>query len=285
VLGSKVVDIENQPGGFSEGLAALARLASGRRVFIKAVSSLTIPAVAAFHRREIAISQRLPRAVPAPRLVDTYDDGTWVALILEPIPGRLPDQPWRRDELDRVLAAVVDLAEILTPSPIDASILGAPRLGGWRALADEPAAVTRLARLNRWAADHIDQLVALEERSALVSAGTTLLHGDLYPFNLMLTADRVFAVDWPHAWIGAPYCDAVTLLANTSLSGIDPQPIAETHPLTRDLDPAHINVFLALHAGFLFRIASTAGPSADPNLLDMMVALGRGSLHWLRDRL
>jgi hypothetical protein len=34
----------------------------------------------------------------------------------------------------------------------------------------------------------------------------------------------------------------------------------------------------------LFKAAVTAGPSADRYLLDMMVALGRASLRWLRER-
>ncbi|MFE9444999.1 phosphotransferase [Streptomyces sp. NPDC006602] len=96
-----------------------------------------------------------------------------------------------------------------------------------------------MEKLSPWAAHHFDDLVALEQYASL--AGSTLLHGDLYPFNITLTADRVFVVDWPHAWVGPRHCDAVTLLASVSLSGVDPQPIAENHRLTRDLEPIQIN--------------------------------------------
>ncbi|MFF1419285.1 aminoglycoside phosphotransferase family protein [Streptomyces sp. NPDC058280] len=282
LLGSKVVRAVSQPGGFSEGLAARVRLANGRRAFVKAASSLTAPAVAEHHRREIAISQRLPREVPAPRLLEAYDDGVWVALVFEEIPGHLPAQPWQRDELDRVLAAVTDVARVLTPSPVDAAFLGKPRLGGWLALANE-GGVKQAEALSPWAADHFDELASLEENASL--AGDTLLHGDLYPFNIMLTAERVFVIDWPHAWIGAPHCDVVTLLSSASLSGVDPQPIADSHPLTRDLDPVRINEVLAMHAGFLLRTAGLFGPAADPHIVNMMVALGLASLRWLRERL
>ncbi|MFC4117948.1 phosphotransferase family protein [Nonomuraea zeae] len=290
LLGGRVVDAVSQPGGFSEGLAARVRLASGGRAFVKAASTSAAPAAAAFHRREIEISRRLPRAVPVPRLLDAYDDGDWVALIFEEIPGRLAAQPWRRDELDRVLAAVTGLVQVLTPSPVDGEFLGGPRLGGWAALAKgvssvEGSAVKRIDALSPWAARHLDELAALEEGSAPALAGRTLLHGDLYPFNIMLTAGRVFVVDWPHAWVGAGHCDLVTLLASVSLSGIDPQPIAEDHPLTRDLDAAQIDAVLAMHSGFLLRIAASAGPQVDRHLVDMMVALGRASLRWLRERL
>jgi hypothetical protein len=116
-------------------------------------------------------------------------------------------------------------------------------------------------------------------------AGRALLHGDLYPFNVMLDEDHVWFVDWPHAWIGAPYCDVLTLLSTASLGGIDPQPIADTHPLTRRLDADEINTFLAAHSGFLIRLAATAEPAADPVLIDTALQLARASLRWLKHRL
>ena len=246
--------------------------------------------MAAHHRREIEISRRLPAGVPAPRLLDAHDDGVWVLLVFEDVPGRLPAQPWRRHDLDRVLTTVTDLARVLTPSPVDETVLGPPRLGGWSALANDGAA-GELERLSPWAAAHLDDLTALERNASVAGttrnasvAGTTLQHGDLYPFNIMLTPDRVFVVDWPHAWVGAAHCDVVTLISSASLSGVDPQPIAESHPLTRDLDPARIDETLALHAGFLLRTAISAGPAADPSLVNMMLALGNASLRWLRAR-
>lgn len=283
VLGSPVAGAFSQPGGFSEGLAARVHLANGKRVFIKAASSLVAPAVANFHRREIAVSQRLPAEAPTPRLLDAYDDGTWVVLVFEEIPGRLPAQPWQPDELDRVLTAVTDMAEVLTPSPMDEAILSKPRLGGWLEIAADAATRAKVEKLSPWAAHHLDELVALEHNASLV--GSTLLHGDLYPFNIMLTADRVFVVDWPHAWVGPRHCDAVTLLSSASLSGVDPQPIAERHALIRDLDPVHVNEVLALQAGFLLRVAAVAGPAADRNLVAMMTALGLASLRWLGQRM
>jgi hypothetical protein len=264
-LGSRIVSADSQPGGFSEGLAARVRLADGRRAFVKAASSV----VAAFHRREARVAEALSPTGLVPRLLHVYDDGTWVALVFEEVEGHLPAQPWQRPELERVLASLTSRAEALTPSPVSPGILASPRLGGWRELGE--------------AAD-LDRLVALEDQAATVLAGDTLLHGDLYPFNLLLTPDRVVAVDWPHAWVGAPFCDALTLMSSASLSGVDPQPLADCHPLTRDLDPRSVDVFLAVHAGFLFRVATNAGPATDPRLTAMMTKLGTASLTWLRRR-
>jgi aminoglycoside phosphotransferase len=284
IAGGEVVAAASEPDGFSRGLAARLRLADGRRVFVKAASALADPAAAAFHRREIAVTRALAGTGATPELIGAYDDGTWAALAFEEVPGRLPAQPWKRDELDRVLDALTALARALTPAPVDAAILAPARLGGWRALELEGAA-GRLRRISPWAASHVGDLIALEDRAAEATAGRTLLHGDLYHFNVMLTPDRVHVVDWPHAWIGAAHCDVLTLLSSTQLSGIDPQPLAEHHPLTRDLAPLTVNVTLALHAGFLLRIAASADPWADPAIVAMMTALGRASLKWLQERL
>jgi Phosphotransferase enzyme family len=206
---------------------------------------LSAPAAAQFHRREWRVSEALAATGLVPRLLDGYDDGTWVALVFEDIDGRVPAQPWRPEELDRVLDAVEELAHALTPAPVDPTILAAPRLGGWRELARQ-GRPDALHALNPWAARHLDDLVELEQEAHPAIVGRTLLHGDLYPFNVLLTAQRVVVVDWPHAWIGAAHCDAVTLMSGAALSGIDPQPLAERHPLTRYVDPAAINSFLAL---------------------------------------
>jgi RIO1 family len=56
------------------------------------------------------------------------------------------------------------------------------------------------------------------------STGTTLLHGDLYPFNLLLTPDRVVVIDWPHAWTGAT--GFLLRAAATAGPGADPHIVA-----------------------------------------------------------
>ncbi|ASW55821.1 aminoglycoside phosphotransferase family protein [Plantactinospora sp. KBS50] len=282
-LGSPVVDATSQPGGFSAGVAARVRLADGGRVFVKAANALAAPGVARFHRREIIVSSQLPPEAPVPRLLDVYDDGTWVALMFEEVDGVLPAQPWRPDDLDRVLDATTLLARVLTPTPVDPATLARPRLGGWQALAAEGAA-ERVGALSRWAAGNLDQLAELEAGAGPALAGTTLLHGDLYPFNVLLSPTGVYVVDWPHAWVGAAHCDVLTLLSTASLAGLDPQPYADRHPLTRDLDPDAIDAFLAVHSGFLLRLASMAGTDAGHSLVDAATALGLASLDWLRRR-
>lgn len=127
--------------------------------------------------------------------------------------------------------------------------------------------------------------MSLESRSDQVTDGGTLAHGDPYAFNLLLTADRVVFVDWPHAWVGPAHVDLVMLLGSLPLSGLDPEPIAARHPLLAPVAPDDVNALLALQAGYVLRGACTSGPAADPNLVRMLTALGLSSLHWLARRL
>lgn len=284
IVQGRVVAAWSQPGGFSEGLAARLELADGRRVFAKAVDAANAPSVAAFHRRELAVAQRLPAGIPAPRLVGGYDDGEWVALVFEEIDGALPEQPWREDELERVLDALTSLAERLTPAPSLNVALAAPRLGGWTRIADSPAALAKLTEVAAWVGTDLDRHQALEAQLDEAIAGSTLVHGDAYPFNILLTSDRVVFVDWPHAWIGPAHADLVMLLGSVALSGIDPEPFASRHRLLAGVDAEAVDVLISAQAGFLLAAACSAESTADPRLVDMMTRLGLVSLRWLSRR-
>ncbi|GHH72252.1 hypothetical protein GCM10017673_27040 [Streptosporangium violaceochromogenes] len=273
------------PRKASVGSAARLSLDNGRGVFLKAASSRISPWAGEFHRRERVVAGGMPDGLPVPRLLDAHDDGDWVALAFEDIEGHLPAQPWRPDELERVLAAATDLARLMTPAPDLRTGRGSPRLGGWKHVIDDPEAQRRLAETAPWAHENLDLLGALERRVEEAVSGETVLHGDLYPFNVLLAGDRVFFVDWPHAWVGAEHADVVTLLVSAALCGTDPQPILDSLPLTAGVDPAHIDVRLSAHAGFLLAAVCFTGPEADPNIIAMMRGLGLSSLRWLARRL
>jgi hypothetical protein len=116
-LGAGVAAAATQPGGFSPGVAARLSLADGRRVFVKAVSGSISAYSPRMHRREARIAAALPASVPTPRLLDSYDDGDWIAQIFEDIDGTAPRMPWHQPELDRVLVAIGELTSALTPAP------------------------------------------------------------------------------------------------------------------------------------------------------------------------
>src|SRR3954447_20073615 len=117
-LGSPVVSAETQEGGFSPGVAARLVCADGTRAFVKVVSSEANAESPDMHRREAKITAGLPDAAPAPRLLASYDEGTWVALLLQGVEGRHPHLPWREDELRRVVDSIDELFADLTPCPV-----------------------------------------------------------------------------------------------------------------------------------------------------------------------
>ena len=117
-------------------------------------------------------------------------DGGWVLLLFEDVDGRHPAQPWRPDELDRVVAAMEELAETLTPSPLPTSVVGMAGerflgLRSWRRLRDERP--SRLDRVDDWSLRHLDTLVAIEDSVADALAGDTLLNYDVRADNILLT--------------------------------------------------------------------------------------------------
>jgi hypothetical protein len=211
-LGSAVTHAVTQPGGFSPGVAARLRLADGRAVFVKAVSASINPDSPGMHRREARIAAALSESVPTPRLLDSYDDGDWIALIFEDIDGTMPRTPWRPAELDRVLVAIGNLSSILTPAPVTVEPVGELLTNvfvGWQRLAaGVDSSQDDLRGVDPWVQRHLAELVALEARSPDAAAeGTTLLHADLRADNILLTPSRVFFIDWPWASRGAAWVD------------------------------------------------------------------------------
>jgi len=288
-LGSTVTESATQPGGFSPGVAARLRLADGRRVFLKAISIHPNPDSPAMHRREARIAAALPALVPTPRLLWSHDDGDWVALAFEDIEGWTPATPWRTDELSRVLSALTQLVESLTPSPIAVETI-AERLHepfqGWRTL-DRAARTKRedLSGLHDWARRNLERLALVESEWQVASAGKTLLHFDLRADNILLTADRVLVVDWPHASLGAGWMELLQILPSIAMQG-GPKPweIFDSHPLGRDAPDREVTAVLAAVAGYFTRQSRLPVPPGLPTLRAFQRDQGIPAVEWLMRR-
>lgn len=289
-LGSAVTEAVTQPGGFSPGVAARVLLADGRRAFVKAVSAGHNPDAPAIHRAEARIAAALPASTPAPRFLGCIDSGDWVILMFEDIEGRMPAQPWRADELDRVLAAMTDLARSLDPAPVSApgKVGRSPSLGrGWSQLADAAQAGTDdLAGLDRWARDHLADLVALEAGWAAAVRGSALVHSDIRADNILLTRDRVMFVDWPWACLAPPWYDLAAMLPSVAMQGGPPcEQIFASHPVSRHADPGAVTAVVTGIAGFLVRNSRLPAPPGLPTLRAFQAAQGEIALDWLQARL
>ena len=281
-LGAKVAGATTQPGGMSPGVAARLELADGQRAFVKAVGSEPNPYSPGMHRREAEVAAALPAEAPAPRLLFAHDDGNWVALVFEDVEGHEPAVPWRPDELERVLAALTDLAEALTPAPVAAPTAAdylAELFGGWSQLAQQGGA----EGVDPWATARLDELARLEAGWAEASIGETLLHADVRSDNVLLTEERVVFVDWPHACLGAAWLDLAGFLPSLAMQG-GPRPweVFEAHPLGRNAPRERVLPLIAAFAGFFVQRSTLPPPPGLATLREFQRAQSVEALAWLR---
>jgi aminoglycoside phosphotransferase (APT) family kinase protein len=283
-LGGRVVEAVTQPGGFSPGVAARVRTDDGRRAFVKAVSGDVNPDTPRLHRREIAVTGALPSVAPAPRLLASYDDGTWVALLLADVDGRHPVLPWEDGELRRVVATIDELAVDLTPCPLpDAQDVGPawrPEFDKWR----ESAGGTPPAGLDPWARTHLDRLAVLEDGWEAATAGDTLLHLDLRADNMLVTDERIWLVDWPWAARGHPLFDLAAFCPSVAMQG-GPQPpdLLAMSAVGRAAERERLLALVAAIAGYLCVHALRPPPPGLPTVRAFQAAQGEVALRWLRD--
>jgi Ser/Thr protein kinase RdoA (MazF antagonist) len=209
-----------------------------------------------------------------------------VALAFEDVDGRQPAQPWRADELDRVLAALADLAAALTPSPMPIAVVGSVASSGlfdrewWRRVRDE-----RPARLDDWSARHAAALAELEAAAPAAIAGETLLHLDVRADNLLLTPERVLFVDWPHARVGAAWVDLVGFAPSVAMQGgPEPEALLLRRPAGRAADPAALTAAVVAVAGFFTWGALQPPPPGLPTLRAFQAAQGVVARAWVARR-
>jgi hypothetical protein len=216
VLGSPVASWSDQVGGMSPGCATRVVAADGTRAFCKAVGSVLNPDSPFLFRREVEMLGLIGQDPLWASLRASYDDGAWVALVLEDVPGGHPDLADDR-EMDDLLSATDRLVARLAAVPLPAGA-GATDIGGG-------GLIDARARFRDWASavDELDHLPgdlvppALRGRTRrlrslvapLSEAGETqLLHWDIRVDNLLRPEPgRIVFVDWGAAATGPPWVD------------------------------------------------------------------------------
>jgi thiamine kinase-like enzyme len=222
---------------------------------------------------------------PVPRLRWSYDEGDdgWVLLLFEDVEGRHPREPWREKELTRVLETLRQLARELTPSPLPLVSAGdrfERGICGWRSLQQEPPAA-----LDDWSRRHLNALATLEAAAPAAVAGNTLLHFDMRADNLLLTPERVFLVDWPHAGVGAAWVDLVCFAPSVEMQGGPaPEDLLDRYLAGRTADPDAITAAIASLAGFFTAGALQPPPPGLPTLRAFQAAQGAVARRWLAQR-
>lgn len=278
VAGAPVVAAETCVGGFSPGLAARLTLADGGVVFAKAVSTAQNPDTPDSYRREAAVNAWLPDHPALPRLLGTYDDGDWVALVFEHVDAAPPPLPWRTPDLAAVLAALTSVQAAATPVPADAlrveAAYGAD-FSSWRSAAAAPP-----AGLDAWSRTHLDRLAGLEAGWAAAAEGDALLHADLRADNVLVGHGRAWLVDWPWACAGAAWVDGVLMAPSVSMQGGPPPEdvLAAAYP---DAPVDGVVAVLAALAGFFTLAALEPAPQGLPTLRAHQASSGLACRTWL----
>ena len=284
IAGAKVVTATNLDGGFSPGPAARCRLSDGRTVFVKAAGLALNPGAPGMHRREGEVLRTFGADVPAPRLIGVYDDGDWVALVIEWIAGRMPIAPLEHDEVARLLRLVEHVSLIEAGDGLESCFDAHPGLWGhWQRLLEEP-----LDGLDAWSRRHLDALAELEADVADAIRGDRLVHLDLRSDNVIFAdagARHDVVVDWPGASAGAPWVDLVGLLPALELDGGPAaHDLFEQHPIGKAADREAASIFVASIAGYFTRMSLLPPPIGLPTVRQFQAAQGVITRRWLAQR-
>ncbi|MGK5681251.1 aminoglycoside phosphotransferase family protein [Actinoplanes sp. URMC 104] len=279
IIGGRVVEAVSQTGGFSPGTADRVVTGDGRRAFVKAVTPVLNERSAELARQESRITAALPGHVPAPRVLGSFDTGDWVVLVLEDVEGAHPRTPWVETEIDAAVTALAQLADALTPPPLDVPAVSdhlAEGFAGWRRLAADPP-----ADLDPWAAGHLPELIAAAERGvAAISTGDTLAHCDIRADNMLMRPDgRLVIVDWPWGATAPRWFDRVLLAMNVVVHGGNPERVID------GLDRWTVADVLAGWAGFLRDASRLPPPPSLPSVRAFQRWQADALLHWLRREL
>ncbi|MBB6629304.1 hypothetical protein H5V45_18400 [Nocardioides sp. KIGAM211] len=222
-LGSPVVRASEQVGGMSPGCATRLTCADGSRAFVKAVGTDLNPDTPGLFRREVDALSLLGEHPSWAGLLTSYDDGDWVALLLEDVEGTHPDLAddavmdallHATDDLGRVMRerlptapavpAVADpsVPPLYRPGPVDLGEV----LGGWLDAVDRVGDVPA-DLLPSWVGAHRDDLRA-GLLDLLEQPRDRAVHWDIRNDNLLQrpSGELVF-LDWGAFGVGPDWLD------------------------------------------------------------------------------
>jgi hypothetical protein len=260
-LGSPVVSARTQPGGFSPGVAARLTGADGSAAFVKACGTSLNPDSPRLHRAEIHALRHVPRTVPRPELLAAYDDGDWVAMLLEDVDGRHPGLPWTAADVAATTASLTRLAAVAGDPSLPAFRDVAELFTGWDAVAADPDGVPPdLVR-------RLPELLDLQARAQEVTAGEVLVHWDARSDNVLLRDGEAVLLDWAWACRGAGWLDTLLLAVDLVVQGgPDPDDYLRASGPTAAADRGDVRAVVATMVGFWLDRAGHPAPPGLPTI-------------------
>ena len=118
-----------------------------------------------------------------------------------------------------------------------------------------------------------------------LTPGDTLLHMDLRGDNMLMTAQGVVIVDWPHAAIGPAWVDGVYFAPSVAMEGgPPPEELVSLLDGLREADPAELTVGICEVAGFFTYHGLLPDVPNLPGLRAFQEAQGAVARRWLATR-
>lgn len=263
-LGSPVVATAEQVGGMSPGCATRLTCADGTRAFVKAVGDDLNPDTPGLFRREAAVLSHLGSHPLWAPLLASYDDGAWVALLIEDVEGRHPD--FADDaELEAVLSGTDRLTEVLAERDVPGSVDLVSVSDAFSKWADSLAglhAAPPATPVPEWLRGDpfgwADVLRALAGR-----AMPHVVHWDIRVDNLLRRPDgQVVFVDWGTTARGPAWVDPLLARMERVDEAWFDASIAAS-PVLADAGDEAVTAFLA---GFAAHLAVRSVTAVDVNL-------------------
>ncbi|WP_433234998.1 phosphotransferase [Streptosporangium sp. CA-135522] len=133
-------------------------------------------------------------------------------------------------------------------------------------------------------------LADLERVWVAYATGTSLVHGDIRPDNLLIrnSDDALMVVDWAQPSIGAAWQDVVDLIPHMIMAGHAPLDAEKTLvgvPAWHALPGLVVTSYAAAYAGYWTRASKLPPPPGVPHLRAYQAHAALAALAWTRARL
>lgn len=277
-LGSPIRRAVTQVGGFSPGAAVRVVCENGRRAFVKAVGLSLNPDSPGLHRAELHAMSLLPGEVPAPALLAAFDDGDWVALVLEDVDGRGPDVPWLDPDVDAMSVALGHLARTRAPEQLAPFADVGDLLTSWDKVAADPTGI------ESGLLDRLGEMTAAQPLAREVTPGDALVHWDARADNVLIRNDQAVLLDWAWASRGAPWLDSLLLAMDFRIQGgPDADDFLRANRATREIEPAHLRSVVACMVGVWADCARRPPPLGLPTIRTWQAHCRDHALRWVDD--
>ncbi len=212
-LGARPAGWRRVVGGYTNAERWLVDLGH-ERAFVKVAADVL---TAGWLRDEHRIYEAV-RGEFMPRLRAWDDDGALPLLVLEDLSqGRWPP-PWTPGDVDRVLAALGQVAATRPPSFLPSFEAQREEVSGWKRVADDPRPFLSLGLCSAaWLERALPDLLRASEQAVL--DGDDLLHLDVRSDNLCFARGRALLVDWNWARRGDRRFDVAFWLPSLHAEG------------------------------------------------------------------